>query len=1153
MPTTKSNQLPYIAAILLLAVSYAALGELAQLFVIPPGVTAPIWPAAGLALAAILLWGTRMLPGVFIGALSVNVIMGTKNGNFSWDLAHAITASGIAVGACLQAWISAQLVKSNIPLPTRMNTPKSILVVLGLGGAIGCLVNATFSTTLLFAQGILPADAVAINWFTWWVGDAVGVILIAPLLLLNFHKKARQARKLTVTAPSLILMIAVTAVFGHLRHIEYNRTHQDFARVSTQKAGHIQSMLNSKVETVTSIRRLYDASNFVDRSEFNAFTNTILANDDSIVALEWAPKVTTSNQMTIKQQAIDDGLIDFRLHPEADLGENDKAYPVFYINPLDSNKKALGFNLFSNAKRRAAVEKAIKLNRPMASEPITFVQQTDKVERGFLIIEPVYTTQNAPETYDARIENALGVAIGVFNIDDVFESALYELGTDQFTLLANDITGDTPQLLFGLSPSSASFTFQTNIMVADRTWQLNFQPTPAFYKANNSWDVWLVLIGGFLFATLFQALLLTYTEQTENVKNLVDQRTKELNDAQERYNLAVEGASVGLWDWNVKTGHLFWSKRFKNMVGITDEAFVPNFVEFEARLHPDEHQSILKAVEAHITDRTPYDVEYRLRHEDGHYIWIHARGQAKWDDSGNPVRMAGSVEDITSKKQADIDFHELSKRMGLILNNAAEGIYGVDLKGNATFVNQACIDILGYSQDEMIGINMHSLVHDKYPDGKPYPVQNCNIYRAFKDGKIHDEDGEVFWHKDGRAIPVEYSSRPIQGDDGKITGAVVAFRDITLRKAAEKEVLKQKQHLEMAEKVGGVGHWTIDLVGETLYWSEEIYHIHSVDPETYTPTLAEGINFYHPDDRTKVEKLVAKAIEEAEPFEFEFKLVQAGGDIRHVHSKAECITDDEGSVTSIFGTFQDITHRKEAEAEREHLIEQLARSNEELGRFAYVASHDLKEPLRMVTSFTSLLEAEYADQLDDTAKEYIEYAKNGGAHMQALVDDLLEYARLDNEEERIEEVDCNEVVKATIKTLSFQIQESGAKITFDKLPVIQANRLRLGMVFQNIISNGIKYQKAGNAPVIEITHKNRRKAWEFSIKDNGIGIQNEYLDRIFEPFKRLHGKAEYRGTGIGLAIVKKIVEGWNGQVTAKSKPDVGTTITFSVSKDTNAK
>ena len=226
-------------------------------------------------------------------------------------------------------------------------------------------------------------------------------------------------------------------------------------------------------------------------------------------------------------------------------------------------------------------------------------------------------------------------------------------------------------------------------------------------------------------------------------------------------------------------------------------------------------------------------------------------------------------------------------------------------------------------------------------------------------------------------------------------------------------------------------------------------------------------------------------------------------------------------------------------------LAELERSNRELEEFAYIASHDLQEPLRMVSSFLQLLQDKYKGKLDEEADQYIHFAVNGAERMQGLIVDLLTYSSLFRRSEHAP-VDLNQVLNEVVSGLAAVIQESDATITNDDLPTVAGIKSQLLQLFQNLVSNAIKFRKPGTNPLVHISAKKWYREWIFSVRDNGIGIEPEYYDRIFQIFQRLHTRTEYPGTGIGLALCKKVVEGHNGRIWVESKPGEGTTFYFAV-------
>jgi len=284
-------------------------------------------------------------------------------------------------------------------------------------------------------------------------------------------------------------------------------------------------------------------------------------------------------------------------------------------------------------------------------------------------------------------------------------------------------------------------------------------------------------------------------------------------------------------------------------------------------------------------------------------------------------------------------------------------------------------------------------------------------------------------------------------------------------------------------------------------------------------------------------------------------------DTGYAEVEADLITKDGESIPYLFtGTLRkingkpyllglgfDISDRKKAEEKLESLNKKLKKSNQELQEFAYVASHDLQEPLRMVSSFTSLLEKRYGDKLDKDGKEFIQYAVEGSERMKNLINDLLKFSRVQTKAKPFEKVNVEEVLNDVIKNLEVKINETNAKILYGDLPTIKADKTQLINLFQNLIHNGIKF-RAEEDPKIEIDYEEKKNYCLFSVKDNGIGIDKKYAKKIFRIFQRLHSRDKHKGTGIGLAVCKRIVERHGGNIWVESESNEGTTFKFTLKK-----
>jgi light-regulated signal transduction histidine kinase (bacteriophytochrome) len=259
-------------------------------------------------------------------------------------------------------------------------------------------------------------------------------------------------------------------------------------------------------------------------------------------------------------------------------------------------------------------------------------------------------------------------------------------------------------------------------------------------------------------------------------------------------------------------------------------------------------------------------------------------------------------------------------------------------------------------------------------------------------------------------------------------------------------------------------------------------------------------------------------------------------------------------VCDVFGVpqyevaiFDDITERKQAEAALQQAHEELKRSNAELEQFAYVASHDLQEPLRMVASYTQLLSRRYDSKFDNDAREFMGFIVDGATRMKQLIEDLLAYSRVGTKGADFRTVSASDALRRALFNLRTGIEEAGAVVTHDPLPMLPADEVQLTQLLQNLIGNALKF-RSPSVPRIHVSTKQKDHEWEFEVRDNGIGIEPQYFERIFMVFQRLHNKGEYPGTGIGLAICKKVVERHGGRIWVESRPGAGSSFYFTLPK-----
>ena len=494
--------------------------------------------------------------------------------------------------------------------------------------------------------------------------------------------------------------------------------------------------------------------------------------------------------------------------------------------------------------------------------------------------------------------------------------------------------------------------------------------------------------------------------------------------------------------------------------------------------------------------------------------------------------------DITAEKQRAA----LTARLAAIVESSDDAIVSKDLKGIVKTWNKGAERIFGYTEAEMVGQPIAKIAATDRINEMP------QILDRIRRGERVDHYETVRRAKDGRLVDVSLTVSPIHASDGQIVGASKIARDITEQKAAARALVESEARLHIALEAGSMGAWEWHVQADKMIWSPQLEAIHGLEVGEFRGTFEAFEHTIHAEDRDRVLHAFRSAAEHRNDLTVEYRIPLPNGTAAWLETRGRFLSGDPPHMA---GVCQDITERKRAEEELVSQAERVSRSNAELREFAYIASHDLQEPLRNISTFTQLLSQRYQGKFDEEADRFMSYVVDSAGRMTRLIRDLLSYSQvLHGDGDESAELPLNEPVEWALRNLHASVEENGAVVQIDPLPVVWGDKMQIAQLFQNLISNAIKYRSA-EPPRIHISAEEDGSQVTVSVRDNGIGIAPTYHDKIFGIFRRLHGN-DYPGTGIGLAICKKIVERHGGRIWVESEAGQGSAFKFSLTAKSRA-
>ncbi|MBK9414377.1 MAG: PAS domain S-box protein [Bacteroidetes bacterium] len=627
-------------------------------------------------------------------------------------------------------------------------------------------------------------------------------------------------------------------------------------------------------------------------------------------------------------------------------------------------------------------------------------------------------------------------------------------------------------------------------------------------------------------------------ELNASLERLVEERTNELNKREQRFKYILEYNDSLIIVIDKDRKMTYRSPSAERVTGWTDED--SEQIDIFQRIHPDDLEKVNQVFNLALANPgAPFKITLRSKHKNNSYIWFDGIIVNLFHEP-NVQGMLTNFKDITEIKEAEQELIKSEKRFKALVGNAEDIISLIDEKGKVIYVSPAFEKATGYTVDYMVGKNFSEIMHPE----NIYDSKNIFSELLLHPGKLFHRQNR-FRHKDGHHFWVEGTVINLLNDEN-VKAIVANHRDVSDKFKSRDTAIEMNERFSIVSKATHDVVWDWNLITNEIWWNENFYTLFGYDKDETEQKFEFWIKNIDDNDRERVEKKIFESIKNGEMFwTDEYKYHGGNGKVFFILDRGSIIRNLEGEPIRMIGSMVNLTPQKIAEEKEKKYVEELERSNKELEQFAYIASHDLQEPLRMVGSYVQLIEQRYKGRLDEDADEFIKYAVDGANRMKQLIIDLLNYSKINRQLPDVE-VDLNTVVKDVLENLKTIIVESKTEIKIDELPVILADKTQMIQVFQNLLANAVKFQVKDNIPEIRISAERKTDEWLFSVKDNGIGIDKKYHDKVFVIFKQLHSKAMFNGTGIGLAVVKKIVERHGGTIWFESELGKGTTFYFTL-------
>tara|TARA_R110002124_G_scaffold63350_43_gene173554 strand:- start:19114 stop:22917 length:3804 start_codon:yes stop_codon:yes gene_type:complete len=1119
------------------AALYALAGLLGLQLAVPPGYATIMWPASGIAIAALLIFSPRLILGIFIGSLLINGYIGhvLEAGVVNW---HALAvATAIAGGSSLQAITAAWVCRRLFGVPTILRSIRDVAVFAGIVGPLACLIAASVGTYTLFLAGLLPPTGAVNNWLTWWLGDLIGILVVLPLALLGPWRswgdgwsRDNAARLRAASIVALMIPLGITFYgWKWTEELAYERGSVAFAALASDSKQALLHRLDSYSQGLNGAAGLFEASDSVSAADWRAYVN----------ALDIGQTLPGINGMgviyDVSDQELDEfaarmsaaGVEDLMVHPSG--AGHSQHFIISYIEPLEPNLAARGLDISSENNRRAAAERARNTGLPNITRRLHLVQ--DEIQRaGFLLLRPFYAAVDPVDAPQQRAAAFEGWVYAPFVAERFMDELTSSQGDTLEIKVFDGAAADDALLIYSsLSETAAAvptYEITRTIAVMGQVWTIVWSSTDRFDDAVNNNEPLLVLLAGFLVSGLFAVFLLSYTRREETIRHQVLQKTREIAAREQENSAVVNTAVVGILLLDESGKVLSVNEAARDIFGLRPEEAVD--MSISDLLQIKAGQTVAQMLEASISSKAAQTKPASGRHRHGKRLDLEFQLNP-WTTEDGQTRYTAIVRDVTVQHQITLALEDAQARWRSALSGARIGVFDVNLVTGESIVSDTWLEMLGFTAADSIDpqVEWRARIH---PDDL-VKVEAADAAclagatpRTQSEYRIRHRAGNWIWLRSDASV----TERDEQGRALRLVGTQT---DISALKDAESALRSSEERLRSAIENAPIGMALIDSDGNWINVNEALFAFLGYSPEEFLELKVGDLT--HPDDVGLDRELIAKLVSgEISDYQLEKRYVHKQGHAVWGLLSVSADRDEDGGIHYFIAQIQDIQHRKEMDRIKSEFISNV--------------SHELRTPLTSIRGSLGLVMGAMAAEVPEGMMRLLTIAHKNSERLILLINDILDLEKMNSEklQFRIEPHNLREEIVLAIDTnLSFAAQFDVDIVLDDPgIDVVcDFDSDRLQQVLSNLLSNAAKFSPRGGTVHLGVAIVG--KMARVSVTDTGSGIPSSFRSRIFSPFSQADASAtrENGGTGLGLHIAKQMMEKMAGSLDYSSVEGVGST------------